>query len=72
MGRGRDREDREYMEERDEERVVAESPRVAVVGEDRVRIEFRIDDLLTQLMKQGPPELGISVESCAGCKGCAA
>lgn len=41
--------------------------RVSVVGEDRVQVEFRIDDLVNQLMRQsfGRPEA-----SCNGCNGC--
>jgi hypothetical protein len=39
--------------------------RVEVVGNDRVRVEFMIEDLVERLLR--PPTPG-----CSGCKGCSA
>lgn len=43
-------------------------PRVEIIDKDRVRIEFRIDDLLNLFAQQGVSRNAAA--SCAGCKSC--
>jgi hypothetical protein len=54
-----------------EGRLISETPRVEVVGGETIRLEFRIEDLVSQLMRQRSPS-GIIVASCGGCNGCSA
>jgi len=53
----------------EEGRLISESPRLEAVGTDRIRLEFRIEDLVSQLMRQQAPSR-IIIASCGGCNGC--
>lgn len=54
----------------DESRVVSENPKVSVVGEHVVRIEFTVEELVNQLTSRIPSR--VMVANCSGCNGCSA
>jgi len=51
----------------DEEAAAAGGPQFRLVGADRVRVEFMIDDLVRRIKTDG-----LQIEACNGCNTCSA
>jgi hypothetical protein len=43
---------------------------IKVVGDDRVQVEFRIEDLLNRLIEGRPERMGSTLMACSGCGAC--